>query len=97
MDTKQLELELCLAKIIDKVQEQLDSLTRKNLILDSQLELLDKLTAKLTALTETYEDTLKRLPEAPYLEAKLTRLIELALSGDADESAEGQEIRKMFE
>jgi vacuolar-type H+-ATPase subunit E/Vma4 len=93
-----LALELSLATIIDRAQEQLNSLTRKNIVLDSQLELLNNLTAKLMALAEIYEDTLRRMPEAPYLESKLTRLIEAILAKESHEpEEEGQGIRRMFD
>lgn len=97
--TENLELELCLARIIDELRDQVDGHRRRNLILDSQLELLQKLTIRLEALTETYEGALKRMPEAAYLESQLTRLIEVALKGEAktSDSALNQDIRKMFQ
>lgn len=95
-ETENLALELSLAKTIDKVQEQLNSLSRKSIILDSQLELLNRVTGHLMALTEVFEDVLKRMPEAPYLEAKLARLIEVSLGREPNEPEQGQAIKEMF-
>lgn len=92
-----LALELSLAKIIDEMREQVEGHRRRNLILDSQLRQLGDLTIRLEALAETYEDVLRRMPEAPYLEGKITRLIKASLEKDTvNEPAEGQDIREMF-
>lgn len=93
-----------LARVIEDVadlQTVADDWRRRNLILDSQIERMGYFVAELRALAETYEHVLKQLPDGPWLEQKLTHLLEAIIKEDkslkgAIQDAERHELGELF-
>lgn len=74
-------MERVLCNLVE-LQEEADGWRRRNLIFDSQIQSLGHLVVRMDALAQVYEDVLKRLPEAPWLEQKLTHLLTAILKED---------------
>lgn len=82
MMTKELALDNALTQtilILDDLKKQAEGWRRRNLIVESQIEELKQITAKLNAMMELYEHILQRMPDSAHFERQLANLIEAAM------------------
>lgn len=98
--------ELALTAAITEARLLLDELRERQrstmLLMDTYMEQLKWTVNHMRALAVLYEDVLKRMPDAPWLESRLTALFGAIIRQDLERQIAGKEgdgkqgIREMF-